>query len=234
MPNFGVIKAQAQATCSFASSHAMFCIKMLIADIRHFTDGSPELPTPARKLRDFLAHIIRAGTAAGAVNFISGIPCRKKVARRACPGLIWVNRINVPSDIILWCCDSCKDSGEISGHLGHWSDLSSVSVGLDEDRDADEENLDVMLTNAEFKALISSKLIPYNLESVRLIYSAYACDEGIVLSGWESDLDLLRDAVAADANHEKSRVRKKFIDSFYNKLCWVLDGAMDRCESVLH
>ena len=212
----------------------MFCIKMLIADIRHFTDGSPELPTPARKLRDFLAHIIRAGTAADAVNFISGIPCRKKVARRACPGLIWVKRINVPSDVILWCCDSCKDSGQISGHLGHCSDLSSIPVGQHEDHDADEENLDVMLTNAEFKALISSKLIPYNLESVRLIYSAYACDEGIVLSGWESDLDLLRDAVAADANREKSRVRRKFINSFYDKLCWVMDGARGQNKNELH
>jgi hypothetical protein len=60
---------------------------------------------------------------------------------------------------------------------------------------------------------------------MRLIYRAYAHEEGVVVSGWEGDLDILLDAVAADANHEKKKSRQKLMDSVFTKLSDALHEA---------
>jgi hypothetical protein len=62
-------------------------------------------------------------------------------------------------------------------------------------------------------------------DSMRLIYRAYAHEEGVVVSGWEGDLDILLDAVAADANHEKKKSRQKLMDSVFTKLSDALHEA---------
>jgi hypothetical protein len=110
--------------------------------------------------------------------------------------------------------------------LGSWYDLTQFNSSLGKDRDEGDQVLDVELTYDEYKAWIAADFIPYDPDSMKLIYRAYAHDEGVVVFGWEGDLDILLDAVAADANHEKKKSRQKLMDSVFTKLNHALGEAI--------
>jgi hypothetical protein len=202
---------------------------MYMTDLRHLTEGSPELPLQALKLREFFGQLVRVATADEHVELLTGVPCKNRIQRKACSGLIVVKKIDVPATIS-WMCDHCKDSGEIRGFEGSWYDLTQFSSSLGEDRDDGDQVMDVELTYDEYKAWISGDFIPYDPDSMRLIYRAYAHEEGVVVSGWEGDLDILSDAVAADANHETKKSRQKLMDSIFTKIDDALSEAMSAKE----
>jgi hypothetical protein len=209
---------------------------MLITNILHLEGADSREPLPAAflKLRDHLHHIVQAATSVEHAHFVTGIPCRRRMNRKPCAGLIVVERTDVPGPFIHWLCDACKDEGRISDFKESLYNLSRRPSSLGKEIDPGEKRLSVDLTCAEYKAWIQGDLIPYDPDSMRLIYSAYADGEGVVLTGWEGDLDFLRDATAADANHEPNRRRGKLMDSIFRKLTAALEEAMEARESRTH
>lgn len=49
----------------------------------------------------------------------------------------------------------------------------------------------------------------------------------VELDAFESDLDLLRDCIAADANHEQTKKRQRLMDSVFIKISDALDAALE-------
>lgn len=91
---------------------------MYVTDLRHFLDLSPSAPGPARRLAEHLGGIVRTATAGDAgISWTSALPCRRRPARRPCPGRITEFRPQPPAEI-RWECGVCGDQGVISG----WED----------------------------------------------------------------------------------------------------------------
>lgn len=197
----------------------------MITNIQHFTDCNQELPAKAKTLRNFLAQIIRVSTATPEeVNIASAIKCQKRVNRKRCEGTILILREDVPGPFIFWACSNCKDDGRIEGHIGSHYDLSRTKSHLGTEKG--DKLLSVQFSLEEYEAWISGDFIPYDWDSQRLVYSARFFEEVVDLDAYESDLDVLRDCIAADANHEESKKRARLMDSVFIKVSDVLDAAL--------
>ena len=91
---------------------------MLVSDLNHFLDLPPDTPGPARRLAGHLSDIVRAATAGDArTAWETALPCRRRPARRRCPGRMIVLRTEAPAPI-RWQCSACDDQGVIS----NWED----------------------------------------------------------------------------------------------------------------
>ncbi len=188
-----------------------------VTDMRHFVPENPEapLPAPATRMRDFHGGIVRAATASPLEAFMSGIPCRRRPGNRRCSGSIAIRKTGRPEPFVFWECAICGDDGRISGFQGCAYDLSALSV---RNLERDEQRRDVVLTAEEYRSWISGDMIAYDLESMQTMYSAITDKRGIAISASEGELDILRDATAADANHEPVRKRKDHLISICDKL----------------
>lgn len=188
-----------------------------ITDMRHFVPENPETPLPAAaaRMRDFHGGVVRAATASRLKEFVSGIPCRRRPGNRRCASSITVQKTDLPEPFIFWECAVCGDNGRISGFQGCAYDLSALSV---RNLEGGEQKRDVLLVSEEYRSWISGGLIAYDLELVQTMYSAIADKRGIVISASEGELDILRDATAADANHEPGRKRRDHLISICDKL----------------
>ena len=107
-----------------------------IIDMTHYLDEHGAIvaaPTPARRLAEHFAAIVRAVTfdPCGAATE-SSVRCRRRPGRKPCPGQIRAAiTIDDRMDII-WECSSCGDNGVISNwHGTMWDCL---------DMDADDAN----------------------------------------------------------------------------------------------
>lgn len=158
-----------------------------ITNIRHLIpeDPSIELPDEAFKFRKFLGDIIKSATAGTDVEFVSGLPCRKRVNRKPCPGSISINRQDLPERFIFWHCDSCEDGGRISDFADTWYDLSKWKQQVPPE--PGEEVVHVTITHDEYKALISPEINIYDPDSEKIMYSAKHTKQGVVLKGFEGD-----------------------------------------------
>lgn len=88
---------------------------MFVSDLRHFLDLPEDAPAPARRMAEHITLIVRAATAGDAgVPWVSALDCKRRPARRACPGHLAVFWTDVPASIE-WRCTSCGDEGVISG-----------------------------------------------------------------------------------------------------------------------
>ncbi|HEY6486858.1 MAG TPA: UPF0149 family protein [Candidatus Cybelea sp.] len=188
-----------------------------ITDMRDFVPENPDatLPAPVARMRDFHAGIVRAATAARLEEFVSGIPCRRRPGNRRCSGSIAMRKPGSPEPYIFWECAVCGDNGRISGFQDGVYDLSAFSA---RNREEGEQRREVVLTTEEYRSWISGDMIAYDLESMQTMYSAIADSRGVVISASEGELDFLRDATAADANHEPGRKRKQSLFSIGEKL----------------
>lgn len=200
----------------------------MITNIQHFMDHNHnvELPPKAAKIRDYLGQIIRVSTATpNEVNIASALRCQKRVNRKRCEGTILIHREDVPSPFIFWVCSNCRDDGRIEGYIGTYYDLSRTPSHLGSE--SGDKLLNVQLSLEEYEAWISGDFIPYDFDSQRLVYSARFFEEVVDLDAYESDLDVLRDCIAADANHEKFKKRARLMDSVFIKVSDVLDTALE-------
>jgi len=188
-----------------------------VADMRHFISEDPEmhLPAPAARMRDFMGGIVRAATAGRQREFISGIPCRRRPGNRPCTGSIAVHKTDAPERFVFWECTQCEDNGRIAGFEESAYDLSAPSQ---KNTNGNALGREVVLTAGEYRSWISGDMIPYDLQSMQTIYSAVRSERGIVISGSEDELDILRDSTAADLNHERSQKRKGDLYSIFDKL----------------
>jgi hypothetical protein len=187
---------------------------MYVADLRHFLDLSPSTPGPARRLAEHLGRIVRAATAGDAgIAWTCTLPCRRRPARRSCPGRITVFRLEPPA-AIRWECGVCCDQGVISGWEDSPYDLRRRGLGLS------GSLRDVVLSHDMAAALRELRLLDGDCE--RLVYRIRADGDVAVLTAADEDLDELASSVAAEGNHEPNRRRQRRLDAVYD----ALDDAM--------
>ncbi len=184
---------------------------MLVCDLNHFLNMSEDAPGPALRLAQQFGDIVRAATAADRVGdrWTSALHCRRRPARRPCPGRITIAAHQPPAPIH-WCCSVCDDEGVISNWEDSPYDLRRrrpTAVGV---------VTEVVIANEVAAAL--RELLFLNPECERLVFGMRTHHNGAVLRATEDDLEQLIGAAAAEANHEPNRRRQRRLDAAFDAL----------------
>lgn len=183
---------------------------MLYADVTHFDGTDPEIHPAAWKLAEHIRGVIRAATAIPTgYTHESALPCRRRPGHRKCPGWIRISRQDIPP-YVNWECSNCQDSGLIH----NWEDSP---YDLRPARRLDEPGLITLeLTDDEHAEL--RRLQVLDLDSERVVWSAYRDGDRLLLAGTDEDLDNLVGFVAFEANHLGDRRRQRRLDQVIGKL----------------
>lgn len=99
----------------------------LITNLTHFLDDQGRIAPPsgpARRLAEFLAHIVATMTH-DLDEPLAPIRCRRRPGRKPCLGNLDANF--GAGDEILWNCPQCDDHGVITHWQGSFWDLTNVS-----------------------------------------------------------------------------------------------------------
>jgi len=189
---------------------------MFVSDLRHYLDMPADVPGPARRMAERLTLIVRAATAGDAgVRWVSALTCDRRPGRQLCPGHLALSRTDIPPSIG-WRCTSCADDGVISGWERSPFDLRRRST-----EPIPGDTLQAVIPSDVAATLRSLLLLDTTAE--RIVFRSRASSEGIVLAADEDDLDELIDSVAAEANHEHDRRRRKRLDHAFEVLSQVLE-----------
>lgn len=183
---------------------------MLYADVTHFDETDPEVHPAAWKLAEHIRGVIRAATAIPTgYTLESALPCRRRPGHRKCPGWIRVDRQDIPP-YVNWECSNCQDSGLVR----NWEDSP---YDLRPPRRLDEPGLlSIQLTDDEHAELRRLELL--DLDSERVVWSAYRDGGRLLLVGTEDDVDNLVGFIAFEANHMADRRRQRRLDQVIGKL----------------
>ena len=185
-------------------------LPVLVADLQHFLDLPDEVPGPARSLAEHLSDVVRAATAGEADSaWMSALTCRRRPGRRPCPGRIILRRPQTPGQI-QWQCSVCGDEGVISNWADSPYDLRRRRLSIVGARQ------DIVVSDEIAAALRDLQLL--DPDSERIVFGARAAGDGAILSATEGDLDVLVEAVAAEANHESNRRRQRRLDAAFEAL----------------
>jgi hypothetical protein len=196
-----------------------------ITDITHFLPDDPdaEMPNAALALRDHLGHLIKAATVTWEVEFLSAIPCRKRLNGKPCPGSMQVMKQEVPESYIYWHCSVCDDGGRIANWQGCPYDQRQFNRDPATDGEKPGPLVEATISRDEMAALLSGGL--YDPDSDRIIYSARPSKKGILLHGLYGDMDNFEGYLASDANHEKNKRRQRLIDAIHERVRKALEDA---------
>lgn len=126
-------------------------------------------------------------------------------------------RTEIPSSIE-WRCVSCGDEGVISGWEQSPFDLRTTNA-----EDGSGDAVQAVITPEVASTLRSLTLIDSAGE--RLIFRTSVVEGRIVLAGAVEDLDELAGYVAAEANHERNRSRRRRLDAAFDALTDVVRQA---------
>ena len=121
-----------------------------------------------------------------------------------------VARFDVPASI-QWQCTACGDDGVITGWQQSRFDLRSHPGN------PAPAHTDQVVISAETAAALCT-LVLLDPDSERMVFSAHFTDNDIMLAGDEDDFDELIGYVAAEANHEPNRRRRKQLDAAFKEL----------------
>ncbi len=183
---------------------------VLVSDLRHFLDLPEHTPAPALQLAGHLRDIVRAATAGEeGTGWVSALPCRRRPGNRRCQGRICVQRTDAQTPIG-WECTACGDQGSVSGWQDTPYDLRhgrSVSAGTAQD---------IGVSDDVVAGLRETLLLDTDCECV--VYGARTDGARIVLSATDEQLDELLGCLAAEANHETKRQRRRRLDAAYDQL----------------
>lgn len=190
---------------------------MYVTDMRHF-DGIEQTTdkrySRARKFATYMGSIVGAASA-GAAGRVLATPlrCQRRPDHRPCPGTLLVRRTEVPPTIV-WECPSCGDEGvireweETIWNLGPAYEPSApVEVPLDWDH---------------YRALAA--VMTFDAEVERIVRSAEADRDTVILRADAEDLDLLIGAVAAEANHSSNTKRQRALDEISQMIEEAISG----------
>jgi hypothetical protein len=191
---------------------------MFVSDLRHFLDMPDDAPGPARAMAAQLFDLVRAATAGDPDRaWLSALTCRRRPGNRPCRGFMVVARPDKRPGSIEWRCERCGDQGMISGWEDSPFDLrSSVAAA-----GSAEPTKSLVVGNEVAAALRDLQLLDRECE--RLVFRMVGSADGVVLIINAEDLDELLGFVAAEANHEEDRRRRKRLDDAF----LVLQGALD-------
>src|SRR5690625_4779583 len=160
--------------------------------------------------------IVRAATAGDAGEpWRSALRCRRRPARRACPGRMMITRTTADAPIH-WSCDSCGDAGTGVSWADSLYDLRRRRL------QAAGDSRVIALSDKTAAALRELQLLDPYCE--RLVFSIRAGDSGALLVASPEELDDLINAVAAEANHEPGASRRRRLDAAFNVLDRAADG----------
>jgi hypothetical protein len=183
---------------------------MLVSDLRHFLDLPADTPGPARRLAEYLSNIVRAATAGDpGTAWESALPCRRRPGKRGCPGRMVVTR-SEPGTPVRWQCSACRDDGVISNWEDSPFDLRRRRLTLVGHDKA------IVIPDPVAAALRELRLL--DTDGERLVFRIRAHHDGAVLAATDDDLDVLIEALAAEANHEPDRRRRQRLDAAYDAL----------------
>lgn len=153
---------------------------------------------------------MRAATAGDArVAGDSALPCRRRPAKRRCPGRLIVQRGEASSPIA-WRCSACGDDGVIS----NWEESH---FDLRRRRPALVGAVHQIIIPGETAAALR-ELCFLEAELERLVFGIRAHGGDAILTVTDEQLDDLIDAMAAEANHETNRRRRQRLDTAYDAL----------------
>lgn len=185
-------------------------LQMLVTDLHHLLDLPRDTPGPATRLADHLSNVVRAATAGDAgIAWESALPCRRRLANRACPGRIVVLRAETEAPV-RWQCSACHDAGMINNWTDSPFDLRRRTFTLVEVPNK------IVIKNEVAAALRDLQLLDTNCE--RLVFGIRADHDCAVLAATDDDLEELIGAVAAEANHEPNRHRQQRLDAAVDAL----------------
>jgi hypothetical protein len=193
---------------------------MFVSDLRHFLDMPDDAPGPARKMAEHLGFVVRAATAGDAgTAWVTALTCRRRPGNRPCKGHLAVYRADLPAPIE-WQCNTCGDEGVISG----WEN-STFDLRPPRSRPDNGPKHETLLVDELAAALRDLRLLDTDCE--RLVFRMHSSREGIVLVASADQLDELVGFVAAEANHETNRGRRKRLDETFA----VLNDALKHMDS---
>jgi hypothetical protein len=183
---------------------------MFVTELTHFLDLSEDTPGPTRRLAAHLIGIVRAATAGDAgIAWTSALSCRRRPTRRPCQGRLVVFRPEPPAPI-RWRCSVCGDEGVISGWEDSAFDLRPCGLTL-----ARAIN-EVVLSDQVASALRELRLLDIDCE--RLVYRIRAHSDQAIMAATDDDPEELIGFVAAEANHEPNRRRRRRLDAAFDAL----------------
>jgi hypothetical protein len=183
---------------------------MLVTDLTHFLNLAEEAPGPARRLSTFLCSIVRAASAGDAdVAWTSALPCRRRPARRPCPGHLVVFR-PVSPEPIRWNCSACDDEGFISGWQGSPFDLRRRGLTLARPVNAVVLPVEVAATLRELQLL--------DIDCERLVYRMSSRGDHVVMAATDDDIEEFCGYLAAESNREPNRRRQRRLDAALDTL----------------
>jgi len=183
---------------------------MLVSDLNHFLDLPLDTPGPARRLARHLSDAVRAATAGDAgTAWETALPCRRRPARRNCPGRMIVLPTDAPAPI-RWQCSVRDDEGAIS----NWEDSA---FGLRRRHLSPAQPVTQITIGYQVAAVLRDlQLLDSDCEG--LVFAIRAGDNCAILAATDNDLDELIGSVAAEANHEPSRSRRQRLDAAFDAL----------------
>lgn len=188
---------------------------MLVADLDDYLDLPDDVPGPALRAAERLGRIVHAATAGDAgVRWTSALPCARRPGNRACAGRIVILRSDPPAPVHWWCAD-CGDDGSIRKWEGSPYDLRRRTLAVAEVTEQTVVPDDV--------AAVLRELLMLDADVERRVFAMAAGPAGAVLSVTPDELDELVDSVAAEANHEGDRRRRRTLDAAYDLLSVAAD-----------
>jgi hypothetical protein len=187
---------------------------VLVSNLRHFLDLADDVPGPARRLGAHLAAIVRSASAYPAGSgATSAVGCTRRPGRRPCEGFVMVfHRWNGE---IAWSCDVCGDEGVITGWQSSPFDVS----GLD-DSYVEGDVIVVEMARDVFDVVRGVLLL--DAASELLVARAQGTSTGVVVAGRVGAFEELVEYVAAEANAETDRRRRRRLDD----ACQVLEDVL--------
>jgi hypothetical protein len=189
---------------------------MLVTDMHHFLDLPEDVPGPARRLAERLGRIVQAATAGDAgTSWVSALPCGRRPGNRGCPGRMIIIRSEPPAPV-RWQCSMCDDEGMISNWQDTPYDLRSRRLALAVAVDQVVIPDDVAATLRDLRLL--------DTDGERIVFRMRAHNDGAALLTTDDELDELIGFVAAEANHEPDRRRRRRLDAAVDALTAAAQG----------